>query len=201
MATARVRQDVLYTIDINTLGQSDSPGLVIQQTDTITFNNLAPFAVKIQFIAANGPVFNDIANIPAGSAQGSSQGPQKGAITVNYTITNLQNQSTHGPYGIQVTVGAPNNPAPLLIPISASNAPANQKTTSIPLSGWVEFNLDQGYNLSWNPSTAFPAPANPVGPGTAGPYQAKTGNQAKDATWTLASTLGVTGNGTVHIRS
>jgi hypothetical protein len=201
MATQRVPGAALWQIDINLSGQSDSPGLVIQSTDKVTFDNLAPFPVSIQFICANGPVFNDIPRINASSPEGSSQQPQQGLMTVDYVITNLLNDVCQGPYGIQVSVGSPNNPAPLLIPITAGNPPTNQATMSVPLSGWIEFDLDQAYTITWTPAGAFNTPAGPIGPGTAGPYRAQTGNQTTNAAYKLVSTNLVTGGGTVKIRS
>jgi hypothetical protein len=202
MATARYPEAALVTIDINVSGESDSPGLAIEDSDSITFTNLAPFPVSIGFICADGTVFNDISRINANSPQGSSQPPQQGAITVNYWITNLNSKAKNGPYAIQVNQGAANNPAPMLVPISDANPPADEETISVPFSGWLEFDLDAEYTIQWTEGAGVFNTPSTIGPGTAGPYQAQNGNKVQTAVYELTDSIkDETGTGTVKIRS
>jgi len=205
MATARVpihwspAAAVLHTIVINTTGGSDSPGIIIGDTDTIRFQNDSPFSVAINFICENGPVFTDISDLPRTSTS-STQSPQKTQITTDYEIVNLSNNSVQGPYSIEVTINE-QTAAPLLIPITQCLPPAEMATMAIPQRGWVQFNLDQAYDLAWSPSSAFPAPSNPLSKGLSPAYQAATGNQNATATYTFGTTTGKTGGGSVKIRS
>jgi len=215
MATAARLLGQLQTIDINSSGQAAQPDVILAdgQSDTLNFKNLAPFPVKIQFICANGPVFNDILRIDRGGAQSSALSPQKDNITVNYRIINLNtNQPTGGPYGVQV--GSGSTPAPMLIPIKAGYPypAADYSTISVPSNsllppaGWIQFNLDQAYTIVWDPpapANTFdtPTPPNQVDPNKA--YQAQVGNQVLTAQYTLTSVniKEVVGHGTVHINS
>jgi hypothetical protein len=198
----------LQQIDINLQGQADQPDIVIQGVgDSISFYNGAPFPVVIEFICANGPVFNNISRIEHDSPQsGPAQYPQKTQITTDYQIRNLNTNAVHGPYGIQV--GTSPSPAPaLLIPIVSGNPSyPNMQTVSVPQAGSIQFSLDVKYTITWKPvSNVFntPAPPNTIGPGLTSPYQAQLGNQVNSATYTLVSAndRGVTGGGGVHINS
>ncbi|MFZ0733849.1 MAG: hypothetical protein WAM79_16110 [Candidatus Sulfotelmatobacter sp.] len=204
MATARVPiPEALYDVHIDLNGESESLGISVLSSDQVEFTNNAPFPVLIKFICANGPVFTDIQSINAGGTS-SAQTPQKTEITTDYYIQNLNTKAWQGPYSIQVGINPTVVAAPLYIPIVDGAPPKtgnpNMSTVAVPQRGWVQFNLDQSYNLSWSPSNAFPVVAAPIGPGNY-TYQAQTGNQNQDATYTLASVRGVTGSGTVKIRS
>ena len=188
---------------ITVQGQAQQPDIVIGNGDSITFYNGAPFKVSIQFLCANGPVFNDITQIDPGRWSPPQQA-QKSFITTDYQITDLSTGRSQGPYGIQVG-GSATVAAPLLIPITSGYPPSNPnlQIVSVPLNGWIEFNLDTSYTITWNPvSNVFNTP-NTIGPGLAGPYQAQLGNQVQSATYGLVSTndRGVTGGGGVHINS
>ena len=204
MATARIpRADALYDIQIDINGAPQSPGIAILPTDQIEFTNNAPFAVLIKFICANGPVFSDIQRINSRGTS-SPQTPQKNEITTDYWIQNLSTQAWSGPYSIEVGLNPNVVAAPLYIPISGGNPPMsgnpNMSTVAVPQKGWIEFNLDAAYNLSWTPSNSFPATANPIGPGNY-TYQAQTGNQNQNASYTLVNDKGVSGGGSVKINS
>lgn len=204
MATARVPSpEALYDVQIGITGASDSPGISILPSDQVEFTNNAPFPVMIKFICANGPVFSDIQRINS-RATSSPQTPQKTEITTDYYIQNLNTLAWQGPYSIQVGLNPTVVAAPLYIPIVDGNPPMsgspNMSTVAVPQRGWVEFNLDQSYDLTWSPSNAFPVVAAPIGPGNY-TYQAQTGNQNQNATYTLASDKGVAGGGSVKINS
>ena len=204
MATARIpRADALYDIQIDINGAPQSPGIAILPTDQIEFTNNAPFPVLIKFICANGPVFSDIQRINSRGTS-SPQTPQKNEITTDYWIQNLNTQAWSGPYSIEVGLNPNVVAAPLYIPISGGNPPMsgnpNMSTVAVPQKGWIEFNLDAAYNLSWTPSNSFPATANPIGPGNY-TYQAQTGNQNQNASYTLVNDKGVSGGGSVKINS
>ena len=203
MATARVPLDnepesnlLLHVISIGSTGQPNYPGMIIGTADTIQFKNLAPFAVKIQCICANGPVFNDIPSISP-TATSATQGAQKSDITTDYPVINLSNNTSQGPYSIEVASNPQVVPAPLLIPIAAGAPPQNQSTVAVPQGGWLQFSLDDSYDISFVPSTAFSGPANPVS-GTP-VYRGQATNA--DVSYTLATARGVVGGGSVKIRS
>lgn len=202
MATARVPLDkereanLLQVISIGSTGQPNYPGLVVGNTDTVAFQNLAPFAVKIQFVCANGPVFNDIPSIsPTKSSQ--AQSPQKIDITTDYLIVNLSNNTVQGPFSIEVDSNPQTVPAPLLIPIAAGSPPQNLSSVAVPQSGWIQFSLDNSYDISFVPSTAFTGPANPVSGNPI--YHGQATNA--DVSYTLSTFRGVVGGGSVKIRS
>lgn len=202
MATARVPLDnepeanLLHVITIGSTGQPNYPGLVIGNTDTVEFQNLAPYAVKIQFVCANGPVFNDLPST-APNTTSQAQSPQKIDITTDYLIVNLSNNTSQGPFSIEVNSNPQSVPAPLLIPIVAGDPPQNLSSVAIPQSGWMQFSLDDSYDISFVPSTAFTGPANPVS-GTP-TYHGQATNA--DVTYSLTTFRGVVGGGSVKIRS
>ncbi len=206
MATARAFLGQLQRININASGQSDSPGVVAGDTDTISFYNAAPFPVGIHFICANGPVFNDIARI-APNQTSPAQSPQKTQITTNYMVINLNDNAAQGPYSIEVTIN-PQIPAPLLIPIVSAAPPANETVVSMPEGGWLQFDFDAAYTITWTPTGVFPG--GQVGPGMSPAYRVPTGNQVNLVTYSSSSGMeGGTpiskvlkvGGGTVKIRS
>lgn len=199
------RTDAALRIVITSNGEAQQPDINMGNSDSLTFYNGAPFAVSIQFLCANGPVFDDITRIDSGKSS-TAQYPQIPQITTDYQITNLNTQMPQGPYGIQVSNS--NHPAPaLLIPITNGFAPTDPdlQTVSIPQEGWIQFDLDVAYTITWNPQGVFPTPTppTPIGPGLSPPYQAPTGNQVNTTVYTLNSVSieGITGHGTVKINA
>jgi hypothetical protein len=199
MATVRAPLGALQRIPIDINGQPTLPGLTISPSDQLEFFNGSPFPVSIQFVCANGPVFNNIARISSG-ATSSPQTPQKSQITTDYMITDLNTGVSQGPYSVEVGINTLIVPAPMLIPVSAGVPAPSEATVSIPLNGWVQFNLADGaYTIDWTPAGVFPSGPFPQGMTT--PAKAQTGNQILDASYTLDGPRGVTGGGTVKIRS
>ena len=199
MATVRSPLGALQRIPIDINGQPTLPGPTIGPSDQLEFFNGSPFAVSIQFVCANGPVFNNIARIAPGGTS-SPQTPQKSQITTDYMITDLNNGVSQGPYSVEVGINTQTVPAPLLVPVNAGGPAPSEATVSIPVNGWVQFNLADGsYAVNWSPAGVFPSGTFPQGMTT--PVQAKTGNQSQDASYTLDGPKGVTGGGTVKIRS
>jgi hypothetical protein len=202
MATARVPRPVgatLYEITIDSSGQADYPGLIIEPGDEIEFHNLASYPVNIQFICDNGPVFSDISKLDTGDTS-TPQTPQISNITTDYHITNANTGVATETCSIEVQV-TPSDEAPLLVPIGSGDPPDNMATVAIPQDGYIQFDLDASYNLSWSPADAFPTPSNPIGPGLSPVYQVQTGNQNGSSDYALSSTLGTVGGGTVKISS
>jgi hypothetical protein len=199
MATARVKYPLgatTYEISIDSSGQADYPGLIIGPNDQVEFHNLAPYPVNIQFICANGPVFDDISNL-AVNATSTPQAPQIPNITTGYNIINANTNLPTELCSIEVQV-TPADPAPLLIPITEGNPPADQEEVAIPINGWIQFDLDQEYEIGWSKSGVFPS--GKYGPGLISAFQAATGNQDDDVTYSLAY-AGETITGTVKISS
>jgi hypothetical protein len=204
MATLPKPRTDLATVQlyITSQGQAQQPGINIGNGDSITFYNAAPFKVSIQFICANGPVFNDISEIDPGHWS-PAQPAQKSFITTDYQITDLSTGNSQGLYAIQVG-GSATVAAPLQIPISQGNPPAEMQTISVPFNGWIDFSLDASqYTCTWNPANAFTTPASPTPIVSGQPYRAQVSNAVHSATYTLTSlnARGVTGGGTVHINA
>ena len=181
-------------ITINASGQPDSPGLVMSNIDTLIFYNASPYTVSIHFICANGPVFGDITNL-AKNTTSTAVRPQKNQITTDYQISS-SGFPTQGPYSVEVASN-PNVAAPLLIKVTASTP--GQSEVAIPINGWIQFDLDVQYDISWDPVGVFPAGT--YGPGLTPAWRAQSGNAAEFATYTLTPTNNVPGHGTVHINS
>jgi hypothetical protein len=201
VATARVpRAEANHYIVIGIDGTPNTPGLIIAPGDWVEFTNNAPFPVQIVFFCANGPVFNNTSRINTNNSS-TSQQPQLTEITTDYWVLNLNTNSPIGPFSIEVGINTGTVPAPLSLPITGGYPPTNpdMSTVAVPQQGWVQFHLDQSYNVTWNPSNAFTGPANPVSGSPI--YHANTGNQNQTATYTLQSIGGVVGSGTVKIRS
>lgn len=199
MATVRAPLGALHRISIDLNGESLSPGIVIANTDSIEFYNEAMFAVEIQFLCVNGPVFNDIGSIAHGVTS-SPQTAQETEITTDYVVKNLSTGALHGPYSIEVGINTQIVPAPLQINVTSAQASPNGGTVAIPMSGWVQFDLSDGaYTINWTPAGVFPA--GKYGPGLVTPWQAQTGNQDEDVSFSLSGPTGVTGGGTVKIHS
>jgi hypothetical protein len=194
MATARVPLGAVQQIEINATGESDSPGLVMGNSDTLRFYNGTPYPVTIQFVCANGPVFDDIDNLPH-NTWSTPQSPQKTQITTGYEIVSSV-LGTHGPYSVEVTLNT-QNPAPLLIEVEG--AAPDESEVAIPVNGWIQFDLDAEYEIEWQPAGVFPSGT--YGPGLTPSWQAATGNQDSVANYTLAPFNNLPGHGTVHISS
>ncbi len=194
MATARVPLGASQRIDINASGGSDSPGLVIGDSDTLSFYNGTAYPVSIHFICANGPVFNDIDNLPR-NTWSTPQQPQKTQITTDYEIASSV-LGTHGPYSVAVTINT-QNPAPLLLEVEASIP--YEEEVAIPVNGWLQCDLDVQYEIEWNPVGVFPSGT--YGPGLTPVWRAATGNQVLAATYTVTPINDVPGHGTVKIGS
>jgi hypothetical protein len=202
MATASELLYQTWLFNITVQGGASLPDEKIANGDWIEFQNNAPFPVSITFTTSSGTVFSNIPNIPSGG-RSTPQQAQLSNVTVDYVITDLNNNQSQGPYGIQVGPGTVANPAPLLIPITNANPPANEVTISVPLGGWIKFNCDQTYTITWTPVSPKPfnTPAS-LPQGLSGAYQA-SGNVAMVATYSLNSggIEGVQGGGTVRVGS
>ena len=178
--------------------QSQYPDIKILNTDSIEFTNNTTYPVSIAFTRAGGgssgnAVFTDIGSLAAG-ASSAQQSPISGInnLTVNYTITNLNNGQTSTPCGVQIGTG------PLRINILASQT--NPDPVSIPDGGQIQFHPDVSYQLTFTPPNAFPnAPAS-ISP-TNSPALTAT-NVTTKATYSLTEKIaGTQGKGTVHIGS
>jgi len=203
MATASELLYQTWLFNITLQGGASLPDEKIANGDWIEFQNNAPFPVAITFTTSSGTVFNNIPNIPSGG-RSTPQQAQLSNVTVDYSITDLNNNQVQGPYGIQVGPGTATNPAPLLIPITNGNPPANEAIISVPLGGWIKFNCDQIYTIAWTPASPQPFNTPPSLPqGLSGAYQAQSGNVALVATYSLNSggIKGVQGGGTVRVGS
>jgi len=202
MATARVPVgNIIHDVEIDINGESEDPGISMGPDDGLEFTNNAPFPVKIQFICANGPVFNDIARIDSNTTS-TAQSPQKDYIATDYLIINLNTNLAQGPYSVAVLLETGEDPAPLWVPITAGNPPSSNPdmtTVAIPEEGWIQFHLDASYDLTWSPSSAFPTPNNPISGNPI--FQANPGNNDISVSYTLSTPLGVAGGGSVHIHS
>src|SRR5205807_7247153 len=127
-STARKILQQTWQLDITLQGAASQPDVPIGNGDSIEFLNSARFPVKITFTTSSGTVFNDIPSIPANGGRSTPQQAQQLNVTVNYTITDLNNGVPQGPYAIEVGTG------PLRINISGANpTPQTMSTVSIPL--------------------------------------------------------------------
>jgi hypothetical protein len=199
MATVKAPLGALHRINLDVNGEPTSPGIVIANTDSIEFYNGAPFSVEIQFLCVNGPVFSDIPSI-AHNQTSSPQTPQETEITTDYMVKNLSTGATSEPYSIEVGINPLVVPAPLQINVSSAQASPNSGDLAIPINGWIQFDLQDGsYTISWTPVGVFPSGT--YGPGMVVAWQAQTGNQDQDASFTLSGPKDATGGGTVKIRS
>jgi hypothetical protein len=195
--------NIIQEIELDVNGEPEEPGISMQPTDSLEFTNNAPFPVEIQFICANGPVFNDILRIDTNTTS-TAQQPQKNYITTDYQVINLStNLPVGGPYSVAVLLDTGNTPAPLWVPITDGNPPSSNPDLSqvaIPEEGWIQFNLDASYDLTWSPSTAFPTPKNPISGNPV--FQANPGNNGVSVSYTLnPNPAGVPGGGSVQIHS
>jgi hypothetical protein len=196
MATAYELLNQTWLLNITLQGGASQADNKIANYDSIEFQNNAPFPVAITFTTTSGTVFNNIASIPASGGRSTPQQAQKSNVTVNYTITNLNNPiQVQGPYGIEVGTG------PMQINIQGGQP--NPKTISIPSGGQIQFdNLDNvAYNVSWNPANSFNPNVYPVQPGMNPVQTGPSGNQAQTLTYGYPTLDGTNGTGTVKIAS
>jgi hypothetical protein len=196
MATAYELLNQTWLLNITLQGGASQADNKIANYDSIEFQNNAPFPVAITFTTTSGTVFNNIASIPASGGRSTPQQAQKSNVTVNYTITNLNNPNqVQGPYGIEVGTG------PMQINIQGGQP--NPKTISIPSGGQIQFdNLDNvAYNVSWNPANSFNPNVYPVQPGMNPVQTGPSGNQAQTLTYGYPTLDGTNGTGTVKIAS
>ena len=194
MATASELLYQTWLFNITLQGGASLPDEKIANGDWIEFQNNAPFPVSITFTTTSGTVFNNIPSIPASGGRSTPQQVQKSNVTVNYTITNLNNPlQVQGPFGIEVGSG------PMQINIQGGQP--NPKTISIPPAGQIQFdNLDSvTYNVSFNPVNSFPN--GPVQPGMNSVQTGPSGNQAQTITYSFPSADGTNGTGTVKVNS
>lgn len=187
------------TIVIDATGNPNLPGPTILPSDTIAFQNSAdPPSVSINFVCENGPVFQNISKLGV-SQTSQAQSPLLNNITTDYNVVNDGTGATTGPFCIAVGTNPQVVPDPLLV--SIVNGDPQEATVSIPLNGWLQFDI-QGtdpYTFNWTPTGVFPNGS--FGPGLVGPWQSKTGNQNSVAKYNLQKFDGTGGSGTVKIRS
>src|SRR5262249_24166612 len=114
-------------------------------------------------------------------------------VTINYTITNLNNNQVSSPGGIQIGTG------PLRINILAGNT--SPDPVSIPNGGQIQFHPDVSYQISITPPNAFKRSLSTISP-TNSPVLTAT-NLAPQATYTLVGSniSDTNGKGTVKIGS
>lgn len=196
MATAYELLNQTWLLNITLQGGASQADNKIANYDSIEFQNNAPFPVAITFTTTSGTVFNNITSIPASGGRSTPQQAQKSNVTVNYTITNLNNPiQVQGPYGIEVGTG------PMQINIQGGQP--NPTTISIPGGGTIQFdNLDNvSYNVSWTPANSFHPTVYPIQPGMNPVQTGPSGNQAQTVTYSYPSTDGTNGTGTVKVNS
>ncbi len=194
MATAYELLNQTWLLNITLQGGASQADNKIANYDSIEFQNNAPFPVAITFTTTSGTVFNNITSIPASGGRSTPQQAQKSNVTVNYTITNLNNPiQVQGPYGIEVGTG------PMQINIQGGQP--NPTTISIPGGGEIQFdNLDSvTYNVSWTPTNSFPNGS--ILPGMNAVQTGPGGNLAQSVTYTFPSADGTNGTGTVKVNS
>jgi hypothetical protein len=196
MATAYELLNQTWLLNITLQGGASQADNKIANYDSIEFQNNAPFPVAITFTTTSGTVFNNIASIPASGGRSTPQQAQKSNVTVNYTITNLNNPiQVQGPYGIEVGTG------PMQINIQGGQP--KPTTISIPPGGQIQFdNLDSvAYNVSWTPPSSFNPNVNPIQQGMNAVQTGPSGNQAQTVTYTYPTLDGTNGGGTVKVNS
>jgi hypothetical protein len=101
-------------------------------------------------------VFSSVTNIAAGRNRGTLT-PQQLNVTVNYSITNLNNGQVRGPYGIEVGTGP--------ITINITNGVPDLDTVSIPTPGQVQFNSDASYSFACSPANLISPDLSSLNPG------------------------------------
>ncbi len=194
MATAYELLNQTWLLNITIQGGATQPDEKIANYDSIEFQNNAPFPVSITFTTTSGTVFNNISSIPASGGRSTPLQAQKPNVTVNYSITNLNNPSQiQGPYGIEVGTGP--------MQISIQGGQPNPKTISIPPGGQIQFdNLDSAsYSVSFNPLNSFSNGT--IRPGMNSSLNGPTGNQVQVVTYSFPNADGTNGGGTVKVNS
>jgi hypothetical protein len=148
-------QQLVFTYINNQLTVS-SPGLIVNQGDTVNFSNSQSSTTSLVITFLAGPQPPNINPIPApfqnvNVAPGASN-PQQAPmsdVSVNYSV-NAGGQ-TFGPYAIQVGVGP--------VYVELTNSAPNQTHVAIPEGGWLEmFSTDVTYYLKWTSVGGSPFP-------------------------------------------
>ena len=194
MATARNYLNATTEVTISTTGTvAPAQQNLAQLTDnsSVQFQNDAPYPVTLKFTAEFGNVA-----IPR---SGSSSDLSASEITVNYTIYNGQtNQPTGGPYSIQWGNG------PLTIDIAGVTP--SPGSASVAEGGKIQFDSDSDDGIQWTYTVGGgtanvwnPQPSN-VDSGENGEQTALPGVEG-NFTYTLSSTVGTNGKGTIKIGS
>ena len=127
-STPTVRLSAQTILGVSAQGTAVQANVEIDNTQSIQFQNEASFPVSITFTTSGGAVFSSVTNIAAGQNSGTLT-PQQLNVTVNYSITNLNNGQVRGPYGIEVGTGP--------IAINITNGVPDLDTVSIPTPGEV----------------------------------------------------------------
>jgi len=194
MATARNYLNATTEVTISTSGTvATAQQNLAHLTDSsdVDFQNEAPFPVTLKFTAEFGDV-----QIAKGGSSGNLSASE---ITVNYTIYNANtNQPTGGPYSIQWGDG------PLAINIAGvTPTPAS---ASVAVGGMIQFTSDSDDGIGWT-YTNGGASANVWSPQptsvTTGENDEQTGLPGVNGnfTYTLSSTPGAVGKGTIKVGS
>jgi hypothetical protein len=194
MATARNYLNVTTDVTISTTGTvAPAQQNLAQLADgsSVQFQNDAPYPVNLEFTAEFGEV-----PIARGKSSGDLSASE---VTVNYTIYDaLTNQPTGGPYSIQWGNG------PLTIDIAGvTPSPAS---ASVAEGGKIQFDSDSEDGIQWTYTVGGgtanvwnPQPTD-VASGENGEQTALPGVQG-NFTYTLSSTVGTNGKGTIKIGS
>ena len=194
--------DTVYTIDIDSTFTASPKCLIVQQGDTVNFQNNSGSTVTIEFLPnPPGQSVSGNITIPNGSGAGFTA-PNYNAAA-NYDIY-VGTTKESGPYAIQVGTG------PFYIQLYDTSAGiiTNPSPIVIPVGGYLEMiSSDLNYNVSnWTPADPFSPPLTSVQVGAPNnsPHQENTGD-GLDYTYKLtkATPGGTTGNGggTVKVKS
>lgn len=105
VSPATVRLFAQTILGVSAQGTAVQANVEIDNTQSIQFQNEASFPVSITFTTSGGTVFSSVPNIAAGQ-NSRTLTPQQLIVTVNYSITNLNNGQVRGPYGIEVGTGS-----------------------------------------------------------------------------------------------
>jgi len=153
---ATVRLSAQTILGVTAQGTAAQPNVEIDNTQSIQFQNDASFPISITFTTSGGIVFSSVTNIAAGQ-KGGTLTPQQLNVTVNYSITNLNNGQVRGPYGIEVGTGP--------IAINITNGVPDLDTVSIPTPGQIQFNSDASYSFACSPANLISPDLSSLNPG------------------------------------
>ena len=194
--------DTVYTLMIDSTFTPSSKGLIVQQGDTVNFQNYSGSDITIQF-QPNPPGESVSANI------GISTGNTSGFIAPNYNAAAnyyiyVGSTEKSGPFAIQVGTG----PMYVQIVSTVAGITTNPSPVAMPAGGYLEMiSNDYNYNVgNWSPVDPFSPALTSVGVGAGNnsPHQENTTNAVVDYTYKLtAATPGATtgsGGGTVKVK-